>query len=91
VEASGAWSRGLLVVEAVRAGLASPQPKLDNGRRLRRIDALVPRSLVVSLKKFAAEQGVSQQHLLRLWLFQYIAAAPWERTENEMQTVEAVH
>lgn len=90
MEASGAWSRGLLIVESVRAGLANPAPKLDNGRRLRRVDALVPGSLAVSLKKFAADNGVSQQHLLRNFLFQYLAAAPWERGENEKQSKEVV-
>ncbi len=87
VAASGAWSRGLLIAEAVRAGLANPELKLDNGRRLRRIDALVPRKLVTNLKNAAALNNVTQQHLLRHFLFQYIAAAPWERRDTGREEV----
>ncbi len=87
VAASGAWSRGLLIVEALRAGLANPELKLDNGRRLRRIDALVPRKLVANLKNAAALNNVTQQHLLRHFLFQYLAAAPWERRDTGREAV----
>lgn len=38
VAVSGAWSRGLLIAEAVRAGLANSELKLEDGRRLRRIE-----------------------------------------------------
>ena len=83
VAASGAWSRGLLIVEAVRAGLANPELKLEDGRRLRRIDALVPRKLAARLKDAAALKNVTQQHLLRHFLFQYLTAAPWEQAAKQ--------
>jgi D-alanyl-D-alanine carboxypeptidase len=83
VAASGAWSRGLLIAEAVRTGLANPELKLDNGRRLRRIDTLVPRKLIARLKNAAALNNVTQQHLLRTYLFQYLTAAPWEQGAKE--------
>ncbi len=56
MEVSGAWSRGLLIAEAVRAGLANPELKIQNNRRLRRIDALVPRKLALRLKEAADGQ-----------------------------------
>jgi hypothetical protein len=83
VVASGAWSRGLLIAEAVRAGLADPELKLENGKRLRRIDALVPRKLASNLKNIAALNNVTQQHLLRHFLFQYLTAAPWEQAAKQ--------
>jgi len=42
VEESGAWSRSLLITEAIRAGVANPKRELEDGRRKNRIDALVP-------------------------------------------------
>ena len=80
--ASGAWSRGLVIAEAVRAGLANHELKVDSNRRLRRIDALIPRKIAVRLKEVAAENNVTQQHLLRIFLFQYLTAGPWEQAEN---------
>lgn len=82
VAESGAWSRGLLMAEAVRAGLANPELKLEGGRRLRRIDALVPRTLALQLREVAAANHVTQQRLLRHFLCQYLAAAAWERAER---------
>ncbi len=82
VAASGAWSRGLLIAEAVRAGLANPELKLEGGRRLRRVDALVPSKLALRLREVAAANNVTQQRLLRHFLRQYLAAAPWERTDR---------
>jgi len=82
VEVSGAWSRGLLIAEAMRAGLSNPPLKIQWHRRLRRIDTRVPRSLARSLKEFAAVHRVPQQLLLRRFLFRYLAAAPWRRELN---------
>ncbi len=87
VAASGAWSRGLLIAEAVRAGLANPELKLEGGRRLRRVDALVPRKLGLRLKEAAAANNVTQQRLLRHFLCQYLAAAPWERADRRSEEV----
>lgn len=50
--------------------------------RRRRVDALVPGKLATRLKVAAAMYHVTQQHLLRLFLLQYLAAAPWERKES---------
>ncbi len=85
---SGACSRALLIVEALRAGLANPDRTLSRGERRVRVDAWVPTGLVVGLKRLAAIHHLTQQHLLRLFLFQYLAAAPWERnqTENESKS-----
>ena len=83
LEASGAWSRRLLIAEALRAGLASTALKIQSNRRPRRIDARVPRKLALRLKQVAAENRISQQHLLRLFLFQYLTAAPWKHAQNE--------
>lgn len=85
--ASSAWSRGLLIAEAVRAGLANPELRIQNNRRLRMVDALVPSKLASRLKEVAAANNVTQQHLLRIFLFRYLTAAPWERAEKQREGI----
>jgi len=82
VAASGAWSRGLLIAEAVRAGLANSELKIQNNWRLQSVDALVPSKLAPRPKEVAAANNVNQQRLLRIFLFQYLTAAPWKAAEK---------
>lgn len=85
MEESGAWSRGLLMAEAVPAGLANPELKIQNNRRLRKVDALVPSKLALRLIEVVAANNVTQQCLLRTCLFQYLTAAPGERSEKQQE------
>jgi hypothetical protein len=80
---SGASSRGFLIAEALRAGLANPNQKLSNEKRGVRVDAWLPAGLVARVKELAATHHLPQQHLLRLFLLQYLAAAPWEQPQAE--------
>ncbi len=87
---SGAWSRTLLIGEALRAGMAAPNRTPSRGRRSVIVDTWLPTGLVVGLRMLAATHHLPQQHLLRLFLFQYLAAAPWERDPNENERSEEV-
>jgi hypothetical protein len=75
---SGA-SRSLLISEAMRAGLANPNQTFSHVRRSVIVDAWLPTRVVAALKRLAITYHLSQQHLLRLFLFQYLTAAPWEQ------------
>jgi len=83
---SGVRSRAFLIAEALRAGLTDPPPGLRSGRRVVRVDAWVPAELVVRLKELAATHHLPQQHLFRLFLFQYLTVAPWERRHAEKES-----
>ncbi|GEM_PF-3575368 len=75
VAESGACSRTLLIAEALRAGLANPCHALMYGKRSVIVDAWVPTALLARLKEFATTHHLPQQHLYRLFLFQYLALA----------------
>jgi hypothetical protein len=80
---SGACSRNFLIAEALRAGLANTNQNLSQGKRSERVDAWVPAGLVARVKELAATHHLTQQHLLRLFLLQYLAAALWDRPPAE--------
>jgi len=90
VAQSGACSRTLLIAEATRAGLANPNQTLSREKRSVIVDAWVPTVLLVRLREFAATHHLPQQHLLRLFLFQYLALAPWNRDQTENRSSEEV-
>lgn len=92
VAESGACSRTLLIAEALRAGLANPNQALMRGKRSVIVDAWVPTVLLAQLKQSAATHHLPQQHLYRLFLFQYLAQAPWNRdqTKNKSRTEGAL-
>lgn len=83
---SGAGSRALLIAEALRAGIANPNQTLSQDKRSIRVDAWVPTGLVARLRQLAATHHLTQQHLLRLFLFQYLAETRWERDQAENES-----
>lgn len=74
---SGACSRGLVITEAVKTGLSAPKLKLSQERRRRKIGVWTPRRTAVELKQLAHEHNLTRTRLLRYFLFQYLANAPW--------------
>lgn len=81
---SGA-SRPLLISEALRAGLANPPQTLSRDKRSVRVDVWVPSELAAGVRRLAVTHHLPQQHLLRLFLFQYLTTAPWELPQNETE------
>ena len=79
---SGACSRSLVVTEAVKTGLLNAEPKLRQEGRSRRVDVWIPRRVAVEFKQLAQKQGLTQARLLRHFLFQYLANAPWKSPET---------
>lgn len=74
---SGALSRNLVVTEAVKLGLVNPALSLCQLRRSKRIHVWIPRRTAAELKQLATKHSLKQSQLLRLFLFQYLATAPW--------------
>jgi hypothetical protein len=85
---SGACSRSLVITEAVKTGLLAPKLKLSQERRHRKIGAWIPRPTAVELKQLAHEHNLTRTRLLRHFLFQYLANAPW-RNNHEPNIQEA--
>jgi hypothetical protein len=85
---SGACSRGLVITEAVKTGFSAPKLKLNQERRHRKISIWIPRRTAVELKQLAHEHNLTRTRLLRYFLFQYLANAPW-RNNHEPKTQEA--
>lgn len=93
VAESGAWTRSLLVSEAIHAGLLSNDLELTRQRRLRRVPVRVASSMLVEIRQLASSHGLTQQAVLRHLLFRFIANAPWNlpdegRSEKTRQTQE---
>ncbi|MGD0177636.1 MAG: hypothetical protein ABSA50_02155 [Candidatus Bathyarchaeia archaeon] len=85
---SGACSRGLVITEAVTTNLSAPKLKLSQERRHKKIGVWIPRRTAVDLKQLAHEYNLTRTRLLRYFLFQYLANAPW-RDNHEPKTQEA--
>lgn len=78
---SGALSRNLVVTEAIKIGLLNPNLNLDREKRSKRIRLRIPRDTVDELKELASEHNLTLSFLLRHFLFQYLANAPWHISE----------
>ncbi len=85
---SGACSRGLVITEAVKTGLLGPRVKLSRERRHRKIGVWIPRRTAAELKQLAHEHNLTLTRLLRHFLLQYLAEAPW-RNNHDPKTQEA--
>lgn len=95
VAESGAWSRSLVVAEAIQAGLSNFDSRLAQERRSRRVDVRLPTRLIDNLKRLATTHTLTQQNLLRHFLFRYLATGPWmsneaTRTENESRAKDVL-
>jgi len=82
VVASGALSRSLVVAEAMREGLSRSEHNMTQERRGNRIDLWVPRRLIENVRQLANTCNLTQQNLLRRFLLQYLATAPWNSTDT---------
>ena len=90
VEESGAPIRkGFLVFEAIQAGLANPDNTKVHGDRTCKVNFWLPRKLSERLRIQAETSGVSKQHLIRHFLFQYLANPPWKPTNIDSTAQEA--
>jgi hypothetical protein len=84
-----------VIAEAIQAGLSNPNPKPPQEKRRNRVDVWVTRRMVDELKRLASTHTLPQQTLLRHFLHQYLAGAPWKnnpaiRTENQTPEQDAV-
>jgi hypothetical protein len=79
---SGACSRSLIITEALKAGMLTRELKLSQQKRGRRVEAWVPRKTADEFKLLAATQNVTQAYLLRHFLRQYLANAPWTNNDE---------
>jgi hypothetical protein len=87
---SGAGSRNLLITEALKAGVLTPNLNVSQEKRRRSIEAWIPHVTARDFKLLAANNSVTQAHLLRHLLRQYLANAPWKADyEREQKTEEA--
>jgi len=83
VAESGAWTRSLLVAEAVHAGLLTQNLTLTRDRRRRRVLVRVPAKMLDDLRHLAFSHDLTQQAILRHFLFQYIANKAWNPPEED--------
>ena len=77
VAESGAWTRSLLVAEAIHAGLLTQNLTLKRERRRRRVPVRVPAKMLDGLRRLASSHDLTQQAILRHYLFRYIANKAW--------------
>jgi metal-responsive CopG/Arc/MetJ family transcriptional regulator len=85
---SGSGSRSLIITEALTAGILTSNLKVSQQKRCKRIDAWIPHATAREFKLLAATHHVTQSHLLRHLLRQYLANPPW-RNNQEPKTREA--
>ncbi len=92
VAESGAPSRSFLVFEAIRFGLLNANASAVSGRRRERIDLRVPYKMKEQAKQFVSTHNLTEQNVLRHFLFRYIAAEPWRMssTSRREATVEPI-
>ncbi len=82
VNHSGAPSRAFLIFEAIQAGLRNTNLREAQGRRVKKVNLRVPPEIKERIKQVAEYQAVTQQGLLRYFLFEYLASEPWRKTRT---------
>jgi len=83
------WTtRSLIILEALQAGLAEPELKINQEKRDRRVDAWTTNSIKERVRLLAAQLHVTQQHLIRTLLLAYLASAPWNPKPHRNQGTE---
>ena len=85
VRVSGAPSRSLLILESLQAGLDVGNLTGLERRRNCTISFWLPNDVVNETRVTADRLRVSQQSLMRYFLFTYLASAPWDRTRPTHQ------
>jgi hypothetical protein len=81
VAESAAWSRSLVIAEALHVGLLNPRLTFTQSKRCRIVEIRVPKKLVNDLQALARARTLTQQSLLRQLLFHYLANPPWKLTD----------
>ena len=71
-------NKSFLIFQAIEYGLRTLDPCQAQGRRSYRVHAWVPKELRNSVKELSMVTGVTQQSILRLFLSEYLKAAPWK-------------
>jgi hypothetical protein len=80
---SYAMNRSLLIFEAIQAGIKkSVINTLPRVSRRREVPVWVTRELKQQLKDLAESRSVTQQRLLRHFLFQYLTNPPWKENKS---------
>ena len=80
---SYAVNRSLLVFEAIQAGIKrSVINTLPRVSRRREVPVWVTRELKQQVKHLAETHSVTQQRLLRHFLFQYLTKPPWKENKS---------
>lgn len=85
VRVSGAPSRSLLILESLQAGLDTGNLIGLQRRRNRPIPFWLPKEIMKETRNMAGRLKVSQQNLMRHFLFTYLASAPWAHTQPAIQ------
>ena len=73
VKTSGAPNRSLLILESIQAKLHSPNLPELQGKRTNILHCWLPTEIMEKVRLLAHEQGVSQQSLIRYFLFTYLS------------------
>jgi len=78
-------NRSFILLEAMQAGLADPNLKIDQEKRTRRIDAWTTSRMKEKLRQLAAKLNITQQHLTRTLLLNYLTTSPWNQPKPHQQ------
>ena len=79
---SGIYTRSLIVFQAILSGLRNPKPPALQGKRNRTFHLHVSSEFKEKIRTAASSHGVTQQALVRGFLFDYIRRRPWETTQE---------
>jgi hypothetical protein len=79
---SGIYTRSLIVFQAILTGLRNPKPPALQGKRNRTFHLHISSELKEKIRTAARSHGVTQQALVRAFLFDYIRRKPWETTQQ---------
>jgi predicted DNA-binding protein len=83
VAESYAMNRSLLVFEAIQAGIKKSMINtLPSASKRREVAIWVTRELKQQVKHLAENHSVTQQRLLRHFLFQYLTNPPWKENKS---------
>ncbi|MGA3406121.1 MAG: hypothetical protein ABSD49_10370 [Candidatus Bathyarchaeia archaeon] len=84
-------NKSFLVVEAIQRGLRESDYGNIPTKRACKIDAWIPRDFKQRIKQLAEAYSVTQQSILRHFLFRYLKATPWKQTSETIPTQEVPH
>jgi len=80
VKASGAPNRSFLILESIQTKLHSPNLPGLQGKRTTILHCWLPTEIIEEVRRLALERRVTQQSLLRYFLFTYLSQLPRKNT-----------